>query len=163
MEETGAVKVLPCGMENVERLSVQRYPNFGNRPGALRIYFQSYSVTFYWPYNKQGQACPGFNHYDGVIKTDCIFLRDVNDDPIRSPKLSIYNLLDNKPRVISDNEVLLKDKKYGDVANLGHPLLKVTGDYAKFLGRQEFFDSYNDMFLDSFVRDAQGRLMHPGE
>jgi len=148
-------------MESVERLSVQRYPKFGDKPLALRIYFQDYPVTLYWPYNKQGRACPGFNHYDGVIKTDCIFFEDINNDPLRSPESSIYDPLIDKRRIIANEEILLKDKKYGDVATLGHPLLKVNRDYAKFLGRQEYSDSYNLWALDSFVRDSHGRLMHP--
>ena len=159
MSESGAVKVLPCGMENVESLSVQRFPEFRNIPGSLEICFQDYPNVIYYPYDKGSQACPSINPRNCILFPDINEVDSVSVSP--SPKVYAFNSR-GKIRKISDEENLAGN---GIFANLGTKLINLQNGSVELLGRQEeeFNNSYNRMTLDSFVRDSHGRLMHPGE
>jgi len=140
MEETGAVKVLPCGMENVRKLDVWRKDGI---PYSLDVYLNAETI-FYYPFDIQAQANP-------AIDLRAILLDDINPD-------------------IRQGITLWVDERFvenylgrsGKIANLGLKLAKCPPTLVAFIGR-EFENEYNRMTLDSFVRDAQGRLMHPGE
>ena len=140
MEETGAVKVLPCGMENVRKLDVWRKDGI---PYSLDVYLNAETI-FYYPFDIQAQANP-------AIDLRAILLDDINPDIRQGIKLWV-------------DEGFVENYlgRSGKIANLGLKLAKCPPTLVAFIGR-EFENEYNRMTLDSFVRDAQGRLMHPGE
>ena len=140
MEETGAVKVLPCGMENVRKLDVWRKDGI---PYSLDVYLNAETI-FYYPFDIQAQANP-------AIDLRAILLDDINPD-IRQG-ITLW---------VDEGFVENYLGRSGKIANLGLKLAKCPPTLVAFIGR-EFENEYNRMTLDSFVRDAQGRLMHPGE
>jgi hypothetical protein len=137
MDETGAVKVLPCSMKAVERLEVWRKDG---TPYALKIYLKEGTV-FYWPFDKQGQASPASD-----LRSIGIF--DINPD-LRQP-IEIW----------ADEGVEENFVGTGRQASLGQPLAKFSQGLVAFTGH-DYPNPYNMMDLATFVGDIHGRKVYP--
>lgn len=150
MQETGAVKALFAKIENVAKLVVTR---FNGKPLALALYLKNFPAEIYYPYLKESQANPS-------SPRKIIYFENIN------PEINLpleFIVFSSKPsaetmRIIEDDENLTGE---GIIANLGQPLLRLKSGIVEIDGRKEYDDDYNQMLLDSFVRDEQGRLMHP--
>ncbi|HUV72362.1 MAG TPA: hypothetical protein VMW25_05110 [Clostridia bacterium] len=151
MKKTGAVKYIPCSGEGIRKLKVQMY---GTEPGALIIYPKLYPLRVYYSHFKGGQANPGY-------PLMAIILADVNQgkEGWETRWVQVYALDDSgKARVMSPSESLVES---GVLAGVGTPIMEIQRGLVKILGRQEYNDADNRMFLDSFARDPHGRLMVP--
>jgi hypothetical protein len=155
MKKTGAVKYIPCSRGGIKKLKVQRYQNFNNEPLGLVIYPNRYPLRVYYSHLRGGQANPG-------NPLMVIVLADVNQgkEGWETRWVQVYALDDSgEERVMAPGESLVGS---GILAKVGTPVMEVQRGLVEVLGRQEYNDPDNRMFLDTFARDSHGRLMAPG-
>jgi hypothetical protein len=150
MRETGAVKALFCDIETVDVLEVQKYTGAAI-PAGLKVIFNRYPAKIYYPYSKGSQASP-------AISKKAIILIGTNPDPTRS--IEVYALdSTGDTRAMGDAEIAVGT--YGGLVNFSDVIIELNSGGVLLLGREDFNDDYNRMFLDSFARDKHGRLMTP--
>jgi hypothetical protein len=159
MDETKSPKVLPVDVEKVSLLDVERTPVVGNEPYGLRIYFGEHPVTIYYPYAKASHTGPD------TSKRQIFMEANGNDHP--SVGLYVFdesfnpqpgNISESK-RIIQNNENLVGET--GKLAKLGDAILRIDSGFIVLVGRNQFPNDANLMNLDSFVKDPNGRLLHP--